>query len=97
MIWFQEVQRCPLGRLAAWTFLAPVFGIGLGTVVLGERPGWSTVAGLGLVLGSLYLTLRRPPPGKSAPGPILGLARSTPAGQAGGPTSGASEESESDG
>lgn len=97
VIWFQEVQRCPLGRLAAWTFLTPVFGIALGTVVLGERPGWSTVAGLGLVLGSLYLALRRARPGRAAPAPILGLARSTPAGRAGGHARRASEESGRDG
>ena len=32
---------------------SPVFGVGLGTVVLIERPGRSTVAGLCLVVGSL--------------------------------------------
>lgn len=42
-------STCPL----AWTFLAPVFGVGLGTVVLIERPRRSTVAGLCLVVGSL--------------------------------------------
>lgn len=61
VIWFQEVQRCALGRLAAWTFLVPIFGVVLGVVVLGERPGWWTVAGLLLVLGSLLLALRPTP------------------------------------
>jgi probable blue pigment (indigoidine) exporter len=57
VVWFQEAQRCALGRLAAWTFLVPVFGITLGLVVLDERPGWWTVAGLSLVLGSMWLAL----------------------------------------
>lgn len=60
VVWFQETQRCALGRLAAWTFLVPVFGVLLGVVVLGERPGWWTAAGLALVLGSLWPALRPP-------------------------------------
>lgn len=28
--WFTETMRCPLGRVAAWTFLTPVFGVVLG-------------------------------------------------------------------
>ena len=67
VVWFQETQRCALGRLAAWTFLVPVFGVGLGHVVLGERPRWWTVAGLALVLGSLCLALRPTPSPRSLP------------------------------
>ena len=58
VVWFREAQRCELLRLTAWTFLTPVFGIGFGVVLLGERPvGW-TLAGLALVLGALWLVLR---------------------------------------
>ena len=60
--WFQETVRCPLGTLSAWMFLVPVFGMAVGLVALGERPGPWTLLGLALVLGSLWLTLR---PGRS--------------------------------
>ena len=55
--WFTETQRAPLGAVAAWTFLVPVFGLGLGVVLLGERPtGW-TLLGVAIVLGSLWASL----------------------------------------
>ena len=58
--WFAEAQRCQLGQLAAWTFLAPVFGIGFGLVLTGERPGRWTVVGMVLVLASLWTVVRAP-------------------------------------
>jgi drug/metabolite transporter (DMT)-like permease len=60
--WFQEIQRSPLGLLAAWTFLVPVFGIGFGAVLLDERPGPWTLAGLALVLTALWFVIRAPTP-----------------------------------
>ncbi|GAA3164259.1 hypothetical protein GCM10010531_15570 [Blastococcus jejuensis] len=60
LIWFREAQRSPLGTLTAWTFLTPVFGVGFGFVLLGERPGGWTLAGLGLVLIALGFVLRPP-------------------------------------
>ena len=57
-VWFEEAQRCRLSLLTAWTFLTPVFGIAFGVVLLGERPtGW-TLAGLVLVVASLWSVLR---------------------------------------
>jgi probable blue pigment (indigoidine) exporter len=58
--WFTETMRCPLGELAAWTFLTPVFGIALGLVLTGERPGGWTAAGMVLVLASLWTVVRAP-------------------------------------
>lgn len=56
--WFTETLRAPLGTLAAWTFLTPVFGIAFGVALTDERPtGW-TVAGLVLVLASLWVVVR---------------------------------------
>jgi probable blue pigment (indigoidine) exporter len=58
--WFTETLRCPLGPLAAWTFLAPVFGIAFGVLLTDERPGGWTAAGLVLVLSSLWVVIRAP-------------------------------------
>lgn len=58
--WFTETLRCPLGQLAAWTFLTPVFGITFGLLLTGERPGGWIAAGLVLVLGSLWAVVRAP-------------------------------------
>ena len=58
--WFTEAQRCQLGQLAAWTLLAPVFAIGFGVVLTGERPGRWTVVGMVLVLASLWTVVRAP-------------------------------------
>jgi len=60
--WFTETLRCPLGQLAAWTFLTPVFGIAFGLVLTGERPAGWTAAGLVLVLASLWAVVRAPAP-----------------------------------
>lgn len=58
--WFTETLRSPLGQLAAWTFLTPVFGIAFGLLLTDERPGAWTVAGMLLVLVSLWTVLRSP-------------------------------------
>jgi len=59
--WFTETLRRPLGTLAAWTFLTPVFGMAFGLVLTGERPAGWTAAGLALVLVSLWMVLRQAP------------------------------------
>lgn len=52
--WFVETLRCPLGEVAAWTFLTPVFGVLFGLSLTDEWPaGWTSV-GLALVLVSLW-------------------------------------------
>ncbi len=56
--WFTETMRCPLAKVAAWTLLTPVFGVVLGVVFTGERPGGWTAAGMVLVLVSLWTVVR---------------------------------------
>ncbi len=60
--WFTEVLRCPLGQVAAWTFLTPVFGIAFVVLLTNERPGGWTAFGLVLVLASLWAAVRAPVP-----------------------------------
>ncbi|WP_202627688.1 DMT family transporter [Cellulomonas sp. APG4] len=56
--WFTEVRRSRLDTLTTWTFLTPVLGILLAAVVLGERPGGWTAAGLTAVLAAMWVALR---------------------------------------
>lgn len=68
--WFTETLRSRLDVLGAWTFLTPVFGIGLAAAVLAERPSGWTAAGLAGVLVAMGVVLRpgqRPDAGSSAP------------------------------
>lgn len=60
LAWFVETQRCDLAKLTAWTFLVPVFGLLLALVVLGERPGGWTGAGIALVLLAMWAVLTQP-------------------------------------
>lgn len=55
--WFTEARRSRLDALTTWTFLTPLFGIGIAAVVLGERPGGWTAAGLAAVLVALVVAL----------------------------------------
>jgi probable blue pigment (indigoidine) exporter len=55
--WFKEARRCPLYRLAAWTFAVPLFGLALAVVVNGERPSLPTASGLFVVLVSMWIVL----------------------------------------
>ncbi|NMR19499.1 DMT family transporter [Cellulomonas fimi] len=58
--WFVEARRSRLDTLTTWTFLTPVFGIGLAAVVLGERPAGWTAVGLTAVLVAMWIALRAP-------------------------------------
>lgn len=67
--WFVEAQRSALSSLTLWMFLIPVFGLLIGTVVLGERPGAWTGTGIALVLVAMGIALTRQPiPGSGPPG-----------------------------
>ena len=56
--WFTETLRCPLGQLAAWTFLTPVFGVAFGVILTSEYPGRWAMVGTILVLASLWASIR---------------------------------------
>ena len=69
--WFAEARRSRLDTLTTWTFLTPVLGIALAAVLLGERPGGWTAAGLLAVLVAMWITLR-PPRRTTTPAPATG-------------------------
>lgn len=55
LTWFWLVVRYPVGRLAPFTFLAPMFGIGFGGVLLDEKLGPALLVGLAAVAVGLRL------------------------------------------
>lgn len=62
LIWFWLLTRHPAGQVAAFGFLAPVFGAWLGWALLDERLGPVLLVALLLVVAGLVL-INRPPDG----------------------------------
>ena len=60
LAWFREAARSRLDLLTAWTMLVPVIGIGVSLFLPGEWPPPWAVAGIGLVMVSLWLVVRPP-------------------------------------
>lgn len=58
ILWFWMIHRFPVSRLAAFTFLAPLFGVGLSGLLLNESLSFLLWIGLGLVASGIYLVNR---------------------------------------
>lgn len=58
LLWFWMIHHYPVSRLAAFTFLAPLFGVIFSALVLGEPLTVMLVAGLILVAVGIYLVNR---------------------------------------
>jgi drug/metabolite transporter (DMT)-like permease len=58
VIWYALVKRYSANRLSAFTFLAPLFGVAAGHLVLGEPLTGAFVAAVALVAGGLALVNR---------------------------------------
>lgn len=61
LVWFWLITRYPAGRLAAFSFLTPLFGMLFGAIVLGERITPSLGLAMGLVAVGLWMVNRRKP------------------------------------
>lgn len=60
LIWFQLIHQYPVGRLSAFTFFGPIFGVLFGTVFLGEEFTFSLILGLPMVcLGIFFVNWRK--------------------------------------
>ena len=59
LAWYWLVTRYPAGRLSAFTFLTPLFGVVAGWALLGDPLGWPIALGLACVVGGLVLVNRR--------------------------------------
>jgi drug/metabolite transporter (DMT)-like permease len=60
LTWFWLIAHYPAGRLAAFSFLTPLFGLAAGGLLLGERISAAMVAAMLLVCFGIYLVNRRP-------------------------------------
>ena len=60
LTWFWLIASYPAGKLAAFSFLTPLFGLVAGGVLLGERISAAMVAAMLLVCFGIYLVNRRP-------------------------------------
>ena len=56
--WFWLVKHYPPSRLAAFSFLTPVFGVACGAVLLGEQVSAALIAALVLIAGGIVLVNR---------------------------------------
>ncbi len=65
LLWFWMIHRYPVSRLAAFTFLAPLFGVIASGVILGESLPVSLWIGLVLVAAGIYLVNRPEPTTKA--------------------------------
>ena len=59
LTWYWLVTQYPAGRLSAFTFLTPLFGVVAGWALLGDPLGWPIAAGLVCVVAGLVLVNRR--------------------------------------
>lgn len=66
-LWFRIVKLAPAGVSSLGTLTIPVVGVFAGMVVLGERPAWTDVGALCLVLASLATVLVPGRPSGTAP------------------------------
>lgn len=58
VLWFWMIHRYPVSRLAAFTFLAPMFGVIAGGVFMGDPLPVLLWVGLACVAGGIYLVNR---------------------------------------
>jgi drug/metabolite transporter (DMT)-like permease len=66
-LWFSVLEKAPLNRANAFSFLIPIFGLTMGALFYGETLGWTQIAGIALaILGVALVTYRGTKPAKLA-------------------------------
>lgn len=58
-LWVSILEKVPLNRANAFSFLIPVFGLAMGALFFGETLGWPELAGIGLTLLGIGLVTRQ--------------------------------------
>lgn len=57
-LWFSVLEKVPLNRANAFSFLVPIFGLTMGVLFYGETLGWSQLAGIALTILGVALVMR---------------------------------------
>lgn len=58
-LWFSVLEKAPLNRANAFSFLIPIFGLTIGALFYGESLGWSQLIGIALTVLGVGLVTRR--------------------------------------
>ena len=58
-LWFSVLEKAPLNRANAFSFLIPIFGLAIGALFYGESLGWSQLIGIALTVLGVGLVTRR--------------------------------------
>mgnify|MGYP001195774283 CR=1 FL=1 len=66
LAWFWLIANYPAGRLSAFTFLTPLFGVLSGALLLGERVSETLALAMALVCVGIYLVNRKAPAARVA-------------------------------
>ena len=59
MLWFWILRHGEASRVSAYYFLTPVFGLGLGALLLAEKLAPLDGLGLAVICAGLWLAMRR--------------------------------------
>jgi drug/metabolite transporter (DMT)-like permease len=73
VLWFRLLRRAALGRLTAYAFLTPLFGLSMGMMFFNERFGVWEVLGILLALAGLWQVTRGDRRPQSARSPLRAL------------------------
>ena len=80
-VWLLE--NAPISQVVTHQYVNPLVAVGLGALLLDERPGPATLAGAALIVGAVVVTARvegedaPPPEGAATPRPASGAPRET--------------------
>ncbi|MDA1098582.1 MAG: DMT family transporter [Proteobacteria bacterium] len=57
-LWFSVLERVPLNRAIAFSFLIPIFGLSMGVLFYGDTIGWTKAGGIASTLLGIVLVTR---------------------------------------
>lgn len=57
-LWFSVLERTPLNRANAFSFLIPIFGLTISALFYGETLGWPQLVGIALTILGVGLVTR---------------------------------------